>query len=83
MRLDQYYSNFSTHSELLSFFPIFVNDMIFDFFDDFSAGDTPDPIPTSEVKACSADDSAFFEGVKVGRCRETLESPNHGALCFY
>ena len=45
------------------------------FFDDYSAGETPDPIPTSEVKACSADDSAFFECVKVGRCREPLKEP--------
>ena len=75
MRLDQYYSSYLIRKYDYSTFSHTVIDTIFDFFDDFSAGETPDPIPTSEVKACSADDSATFGGVKVGRCRETLKSP--------
>ena len=40
---------------------------VISFPGDYSEGETPDPIPNSEVKPFSADDTAT--GGKVGRCQ--------------
>ena len=36
---------------------------------DYGGGETPDPIPNSEVKSSCADGTAALGGGRVGRCR--------------
>ena len=40
-----------------------------------SAVEPPDPIPNSEVKRSSADDSVGSPHVKVGHCQGLIQSP--------
>jgi hypothetical protein len=42
-----------------------------------SEWEPPDPIPNSEVKLLSADDSVGFPHVKVGHCQAFNRNPRH------
>ena len=48
-----------------------------------SEWEPPDPIPNSEVKLLSADDSVGFPHVKVGHCQAFYSNPTATAVGFF
>ena len=50
---------------------------------DHSEREPPDPIPNSEVKPLSADDSVAVCHAKVGNCQALKTKPNPNRLGFF